>query len=87
MGAVKTADELKALDAAPHLAAIANRALQRTPVLATRPLAVPRDLYDVAHTEMEARMRVRGFPVPRDADLETRKVEHFLLNGCVIVPE
>lgn len=65
------------------LAVVANAILFRSATLNDLPFYVDGQLYAEAEMEMEARMRDRGFPIPRSPSL---RKEHFLLNGVVIAP-
>lgn len=64
-----------------ELATVANIAMLNRSDL---PIEIPVQLYTQAYGQMEQRMRARGFPVPTAGRL--RGVEHFMLNGQVIVP-
>ena len=70
----------------PDLAEVANMALARSKAISDLPLAVPTGLYVAAREQLANRMRDRGFPVPLAGELAKKRIEHFMLNGTVVVP-
>ena len=70
----------------PDLAEVANMAFSRSRAISDLPLAVPAGLYEAARGQLENQMRNRGFPVPLAGELAKKRIEHFMLNGTVVVP-
>ncbi len=85
--ATRTEAFAQAVASMPDLAEVANIAFARPRTLSDLPLPVPASLYAAARDQLESWMRDRGFPVPMAGELAKRRVEHFMLNGTVVVPQ